>query len=312
METLPMLAVAVVVLVLLVVAFMVLSKPKPFLDKKRKRVKILDIKELSKDTKRFRLCLGHKDTPLGLPVGGHVKLFAPNPESSLATGTWNGKEDREKAKEVSRSYTPTPSTVTCGHVDLVIKMYRPGTFKMPNGQEVVWADGGKMSQYLDAKVAGDEIEIDGPTGLHEYLGRGQFRNNKAFISSNRYGLIAGGAGITPMLQLVWAALHDPKDTCTFSMIYANKTEDDILCRDIIDEMVRDSKGRFSVHYTLDFPPPAWPHLTGFITQEMIKKCLPPADLNPIVVMCGPPPMLQFACKPNLEALGYAKNMTISF
>merc|ERR1712216_518280 len=168
--------------------------------------------------------------------------------------------------EVSRNYTPTPSTVTTGHVDLVIKMYRPGTFRMPNGQEVVWADGGKMSRYLDAKVVGDEIEIDGPTGLHEYLGCGQFRNNKAFISSKRYGLIAGGAGITPMLQLVWAALHDPKDTCTFSMIYANKTEDDILCRDIIDDMVATARVAF-----LYITPLIFLHRLGHTSQVLLLR-----------------------------------------
>jgi len=312
METL-WLAVGLVLLVLLAIAWKLLSKTKPFLEKKRKFIRILDVKELSSDTKRFRLSLGSEDTPLGLPVGQHIKLFAPNPESALAKGTWNGKDDREgKQKEISRSYTPATSTKKTGYVDLVVKMYRPGSFVMPDGKEVKWEDGGKMSQYLDSRKVGDQIEIDGPVGLHEYLGCGSFRNHKNMISSKRYGLLAGGTGITPMLQIVQAAIEDPKDTCTFSLIYANKTEDDILCRDIIDEMVAASHGRFTVHYTLDFPPEGWKHEKGFITPEMIKKCLPPADLEPIIVMCGPPPMLQFACKPALEACGYAKHLSVAY
>jgi len=287
-------------------------KRKPFLDKKRKAITIIDIKELSQDTKRFRLSLGSKQTPLGLPIGKHIKLHAPNPESALAKGTWNGKPDSEKAPEIFRTYTPTPSTKTCGFCDLVIKMYRPGTFRMPDGREVVWEDGGKMSQYLDSRRVGDKLEITGPVGVHEYLGQGKFKAPGRVISATKYGLLAGGAGITPMLQLAYAALHDPKDSCSFTMIYANKTADDILCRDIIEDMVQKSGGRFQVHYTLDFPPPNWAHKKGFITADMIRECMPPPEEKPIICMCGPPPMVEYACKKNLDALNYPKDLTVAF
>lgn len=285
------------------------STPKPFLDKKRKAITIIEITEISHDTKRFRLSLGSKNTPLGLPVGKHLKLFAPNPETALAKGTWNGKVDSEKTSEIFRTYTPTPSTKTSGYVDLVIKIYRPGTFRMPDGREVVWEDGGKMSGYLDSRRVGDQLEITGPVGLHEYLGQGRLKVPGSVISAKKYGLLAGGAGITPMLQLVYAALHDPKDTCIFTMIYANKTEDDILCRNIIDDMVLKSCGRFQVHYTLDFPPTNWAHKKGFITADMIRECLPSPEEDPIILMCGPPPMVEFACKKNLDSLNYPKRLT---
>jgi len=305
---------ALVILAIIVVALVyhTLSQPPPFLNKKRQLAEIIDVKELSHDTKRFRLSLGNAKTPLGLPVGKHIRIFAPNPEACLSKGTWNGQPNRETASEIFRTYTPTPSANTCGHVDLVMKIYRPGKFRMPDGREVVWEDGGKMSQHVDSKKVGDHLTIMGPVGMHEYLGRGSFKMPGNVMFSKRYGLLAGGAGITPMLQLVWAALHDRSDTCTFSMIYANKTEDDILCQDIIEELVEMSKGRFKVAYTLDFPPEGWKHKKGFITAEMIKECLPPPDLEPIVLMCGPPPMVDFACKKNLDSLGYPKHMYASF
>jgi len=307
------LAIVVCVLLLLgivagALAWMLLSEPTPFLDKTRKLVEIIDIKELSHDTKRFRLSLGSDATPLGLPVGKHIKVFAPNPERALANGTWNGKHDKEDSSEIFRTYTPTPSTKTSGYFDLVMKIYRPGKFRMPDGQQVVWEDGGKMSQYLDSRRVGDSLTITGPVGVHEYLGRGNFKVPGNVIFSKRFGLLAGGAGITPMLQLVHAALTDPKDTCTFSLIYANKTEDDILCREIIDEMASASNGRFRAYYTLDFPPENWTGKKGFITTGMMKECLPPADIEPIILMCGPPPMVEFACKKNLDALGYPRNL----
>lgn len=289
-------------------AWHLLRKPEPFLDKKRKLITIIDIKELSHDVKRFRLGLGSKDTPLGLPVGKHIKLFAPNPESALTKKTWNGRADKEQSAEIYRTYTPTPSTKTSGYVDLVVKIYRPGTYKMPDGKEVVWEDGGKVSRHLDTRKVGDTLTIMGPVGAHEYLGQGNMKVPGQVVFSKRYGLLAGGAGITPMLQLVFAALHDPKDTCKFDLIYANKTEGDILCRDIMDEMESTSKGRFKVHYTLDFPPEGWTGKSGFITAAMIKECLPPPDIEPIIIMCGPPPMVEFACKKNLDTLGYPKKM----
>jgi len=299
-------------LVVFAVARYLLSQPKPFLDKTRKAITIVDIKELSHDTKRFRLYLGSKGTPLGLPIGRHIKLFAPNPQSALAKGTWNGKLDKESTPEIFRHYTPTPSTTTCGYFDLVVKIYRPGTFCMPDGREVMWEDGGKMSRYLDNKRVGDSLTISGPVGLHEYLGQGNFKVPGNVIFSERFGLLAGGAGITPMLQLVYAALQDPKDSCTFSLIYANKTEDDILCRDIIEQMQSTSNGRFQVHYTLDFPPENWTQKRGFITADMIQECLPLPDLKPIILMCGPPPMIEFACKKNLDVLGYPKERYAAF
>lgn len=295
-----------------VLAWSLLSEPKPFLDKTKKPITIIDIKEISHDTKRLRLSLGTKDTPLGLPIGKHLKLFAPNPPDAIAKGTWNGREDKEKGSEIFRTYTPTPSTKTCGYVDLVIKIYRPGTFTMPDGKEVKWEDGGKMSKYLDSKKVGDSLTVQGPVGLHEYLGQGSFKVPGNVIMSKQYGLLAGGAGITPMLQLVYAALQDPKDTCTFSLIYANKTENDILCRDIIDDMESSSKGRFKVRYTLDFPPENWSQEKGFITTDMIKAWLPPPEVKPIILMCGPPPMIEFACKKNLDTLGYPKHLYASF
>eukprot|EP00913_Durusdinium_trenchii_P012962 g12171.t1 len=113
-------------------------------------------------------------------------------------------------------------------------------------------------------------------------------------------------------QVVQAALRDSGDKCNFYLIYANKTEDDILCRDMLDDLAKSSGGRFKLYYTLDFPPADWQHKTGFITADMIKECLPPPSQDSLVLMCGPPPMIEFACKKNLEALGFSKQQMVAF
>mmetsp|Transcript_78074 Transcript_78074/g.153281 ORF Transcript_78074/g.153281 Transcript_78074/m.153281 type:complete len:319 (-) Transcript_78074:106-1062(-) len=288
--------------------------PKVFLTRHRKRARIMDITELSADTKRFRISLGSKDAILGLPVGKHIVLYAPNPKKCLDSGKWNGRDDPDKGTpEIERKYTPTTGNEAPGYVDLVVKVYRPGTYKMPDGKEVTWADGGKMGLHLDSLKVGDGIDIMGPLGVNEYLGEGVFKLPGRTLTVREVGMLAGGTGITPMLQVMQAALRNPGDTIRFSLIYANKTESDILCRDMLDELVKRGNGRFKVTYTLDFPPAGWTQKQGFITADMIKECLPPPDpKNTLVLMCGPPPMIEFACKKNLEALGFSKQSMVAF
>merc|ERR1712187_285110 len=110
----------------------------------------------------------------------------------------------------------TPSGSSQGYVELAIKIYRAGEFRMPDGNITAWEDGGKMSRYLDNLKVGDYIDIMGPIGAHEYLGCGAFKMPGKTLTAKHYGLLAGGAGITPMLQLVHAALRDPHDACCFS------------------------------------------------------------------------------------------------
>jgi len=297
----------------LVVWYLKRKMCKVFLDKERKRVRIMDVKELSHDTKQFRLDLGGKGIALGLPVGKHIVLYAPNLKSCVESGLWNGRPDADKqAQEIQRKYTPVTGNEVTGFVDIVVKVYKPGKVKMPDGKEIEWADGGKGSLYLHSKKPGDYIEINGPVGVHEYLGRGTFKTPGRITTVRHVGMMAGGTGLTPMLQIISAALRDPEDRTKFSMIYANKTEDDILCKNLLEDAVVRSKGRFTLHYTLDFPPSGWNHKKGFITEAMIKECLPPPSQDTMVLMCGPPPMVEFACKKNLEALGYATESMMSF
>ena len=66
----------------------------------------------------------------------------------------------------------------------------------------------------------------------------------------------------------------------------------------------------SLHYTLDRPPPDWQGSTGFVTLEMCEKALFPHHAGTITLLCGPPPMLQYACHPNLEKMGFEKGVSV--
>lgn len=45
---------------------------------------------------------------------------------------------------------------------------------------------------------------------------------------------------------------------------------------------------------------------------MISECLPTAAEGVQIFMCGPPPMIKFACLPNLEKCGFKENQLFTF
>lgn len=186
---------------------------------------------------------------------------------------------------VQRSYTPTTLDDTKGHFDLVIKVY-------PDG---------KMSSHVDTLQIGDRIRVKGPFGRFKYS-RGQFRE---------LGMIAGGTGLTPMLQVATAILTDTQDTTKINLIFANVTEQDIFLKDELDRLARQYPDQFSVYYVLDKPPVGWTGGEGFVTAPMIQEQLPGPAEDICILLCGPPPMIK-AMESNLDKLHYAPDMRFKF
>ena len=124
--------------------------------------------------------------------------------------------------------------------------------------------------------------------------KGQFKYHPAL--SRELGMIAGGTGITPMLQIVRAALKNPLDRTKLSLIYANVNPEDILLKKELDELAEKHSHRFRVYYVLNNPPPSWEGGVGFVTKEQIEKYLPPTDHNIKVLLCGACPLFRcFRC-----------------
>lgn len=274
------------------------GSPRPAITLKDPEVKyalrLIDKEEVSHDTRRFRFALPSLDHVLGLPIGQHIYLSA-----------------RIDGALVVRPYTPISSDDDKGFVDLVIKVYMKGVHpKFP--------DGGKMSQYLDNLKIGDTIDFRGPSGLLVYKGKGEFairpeKKADPVTKKVKYvGMIAGGTGITPMLQIIRAIMKDKDDGTVCQLLFANQTEKDILQRSELEEIQVQHPNRFKCWYTLDKAPENWDYSQGFVNQDMIRDHLPPPQSDVLILMCGPPPMIQYACIPNLDKLGYAKDMRFAF
>ncbi|MED6271291.1 NADH-cytochrome b5 reductase 3 [Characodon lateralis] len=131
-------------------------------------------------------------------------------------------------------------------------------------------------------------------------------------TAKHVGMIAGGTGITPMLQLITAVTKDPQDQTVCHLLFANQTEKDILLKDELEEIQANHPDRFKLWYTVDRAPENWEFSQGFINEDMLKEHLPPPGDDTLILMCGPPPMIQFACNPNLDKAGYSPSCRFAF
>lgn len=255
--------------------------------------KLVEKHIVSHDTRRFRFELQSPEHILGLPVGKHMYLSANINE-----------------KLVIRPYTPVTSDDEVGYFDLIIKVY----FKDVHPK---FPEGGKMSQHLEALEIGETIDVRGPSGHYTYKGDGVFevevsRQEKKIMRCNKIGMIAGGTGITPMLQVIRDILKKPEEQTKVSLLFANQTEEDILLREELEDIAKQHPDQFHLWYTLDRPKSDWKYSSGFVNEEMIKEHLPSSEEHSVILMCGPPPMIKYACVPNLEKLGFKADQYFSF
>merc|ERR1712070_1215537 len=88
------------------------------------------------------------------------------------------------------------------------------------------------------------IEVKGPFAKLRY-----YANMKKHI-----GMVAGGSGITPMLQILKEALRNPQDDTRFTLFFGNKTPDDILLREELKAMAAASHGRLEIYFIVDTNP----------------------------------------------------------
>jgi len=188
-------------------------------------------------------------------------------------------------KPVVRSYTPTSSDYDQGHFDLLIKSYPTGN----------------ISKYVANLKIGDTMQVRGPKGAMVYTPN----------MVRHFGMIAGGTGITPMLQVIKAIIRGRAsgDQTEVDLLFANVNPDDILLKDELDSLAANDAG-FRVHYVLNNPPEGWTGATGFVTQDLIKEKLPAPAKDVKILICGPPPMVK-AMKGATESLGFEKANPVS-
>ncbi|KAJ3083321.1 NADH-cytochrome b5 reductase [Rhizoclosmatium hyalinum] len=248
-----------------------------------KDFELLSIETLTPNTKRFVFALPEDATHLGLPTASCLVTKFTGPDG----------------KDVIRPYTPVedPKDGYTGKFDIIVKKYPTGVMS---------------SHFFDLKK-GDKLAMKGPIQKYKY------EANK----DGHIGMVAGGTGITPMLQVIQRALSNPNDETKLTLLFANVTEQDIILKSYLDDLASKHKDRLSVFYTLDKPPANWTGRTGYVTPQMLTELMPAPGQGKVFV-CGPPPFVNGISGPKakdfsqgelsgyLAKLGYAKDDVFKF
>ncbi|KAL8280744.1 hypothetical protein RQP46_006748 [Phenoliferia psychrophenolica] len=273
-----------VALIILIIAFVVLQpKAKPALDPVNwRKYKLQEKIVISPNTAMW----GQISLPIRTPPRARAYRFAL-PKGAilgLPIGQHVSVSATIGGKLIQRSYTPTSSDDDEGFFDLLIKSYPTGN----------------ISKHFGELKVGDLVDIKGPKGQMIY----------SPDYARTIGMICGGTGITPMLQIIRAALKNPLDVTTLSLIYANVSPEDILLKAELDQLAAAHPLRFKVYYVLNNPPEKWAGGAGFVSTAMIKEHLPAPAADARMLLCGPPPMMT-AMKKSLADLAFDAPRTVS-
>jgi cytochrome-b5 reductase len=184
-------------------------------------------------------------------------------------------------KSVKRPYTPSSMPGATGHFDLTVKRYETGV----------------ISRYLHERQVGETVLMSGPNpGGHWMDGM-----------AKKVGFVAGGSGITPMIAIIRWILARNQNVDLF-LLYANKTEADIIFREEWDAYVR-AQTNFHCHYVLSEPPAGWSQGAGRISEVTLRTQLPPPGADTVIFLCGPPSMVD-AIETTLTSIGHAEQAII--
>ncbi len=118
--------------------------------------------------------------------------------------------------------------------------------------------GHDFANALAALKVGDRVQINGPFG--DFAFKGEYE---------KIALLSGGIGITPLRSMVRYST-DRKLRTMITLLYSNRSEDDIAFREEFEEMQKQNRNLKVVH-TITRPGEKWKGLTGRISREMIQK-----------------------------------------
>lgn len=212
-------------------------------------LKLLDAIPYNHNTTQFFFALPCKHAPLDLPVASMLVVKSDDCVD-------------EKGVPVVRPYTPINQSIR-GQLCLLVKDYPEG----------------KMSSHMFNMKIGDTLDFKGPWMKTKY-------------EANKFkelGMIAGGTGVTPMLQVLEEILKNKDDNTKVSLLFANEEERDILCRARLDTLAA-RHPNFTVNYVVSKPASDWSGETGYVNKDMVDKYMPKPSQDSMVYFCGPPGM----------------------
>lgn len=236
------------------------------------RAKVVEIEDLTHDTKRIRFRLadtaGFRFTP-----GQFVLLRVPDE----FVAEWNQRY-KTAHRQIARPYSFASSSSLLPAFELVIKLV-----SAPPGKDV---PPGVASTYVHSRLkAGDEVRFSNPVGslyLRKDTGRPVI-------------IVAGGTGVAPFLSLLeyWFENRLEKNNQIY-LFFGVRSKRDLFYDERFQAWAAEKKLRYFPALSNPAPEDGWRGETGFIQTIVDKHIESPSDAD--AYLAGPPVMVQETVK----------------
>lgn len=138
-----------------------------------------------------------------------------------------------------------------------------------------------MGTKLHNLKEGDAVEVRGPNQQWKFE-KHQY---------NHYAMIAGGTGITPLVQAAEYILKNDSARVTFTTF--NKTPQDVLLQDDLKALAARNPGRLTITHFVETGDRAGCEQGGRSCMPLVLKTkLPPPAKGVLVMVCGPKAMTE--------------------
>ncbi|MEA3401665.1 MAG: ferredoxin reductase family protein [Armatimonadota bacterium] len=138
---------------------------------------------------------------------------------------------------------------------------------------------GDFTATIGETEPGDRAMIQAPFGRFSYA---------INAPDDRYLFIAGGIGITPLMAML-RHMRDEGADCEVTLLFGNKTEDDIVFRDELHAIAVGETPNLSVVHVLSQG--QWEGETGYIDRDLISRYVGDDLSGMSIYLCGPEAMM---------------------
>eukprot|EP00557_Chaetoceros_sp_GSL56_P014853 CAMPEP_0176485224 /NCGR_PEP_ID=MMETSP0200_2-20121128/4928_1 /TAXON_ID=947934 /ORGANISM="Chaetoceros sp., Strain GSL56" /LENGTH=1225 /DNA_ID=CAMNT_0017881859 /DNA_START=99 /DNA_END=3776 /DNA_ORIENTATION=+ len=184
--------------------------------------------------------------------------------------------------------------------------------------------GGPITKIFKSIRPGSIMHMCAMGGLRLKFSNGKISFNGRQVK--RIGLLAGGTGIAPMIQIIRAysdhirKYGDPAAATTTSsnqqhglnLIFAAEEDNDLAYMKVLKNVQKDFPNDFRVYVKVNIPPLGWTDGVGFIEpQDVMTHLMYPPEKGDLVVICGPP-VFDSAMVKVLRRLGFEPHQWFSY
>lgn len=150
---------------------------------------------------------------------------------------------------------------------------------------------GDFTRTVGTLAPGTTAYVDGPYGAFSV---------DRFPDASGFVFIAGGVGVAPV-RAILRTLADRGDRRPLVLVYGSSSWERVLFREELEALT--SRLNLRVVHVLQTPPANWTGPVGFLTEEVLRRALPPEASAWPCFLCGPKAMTDFVI-PSLRRLGF--------